>query len=130
MIDKDDIKEKNKELVLKFYDIAINQKNFDRAKGFLGNPYIQHNPNIGDGEEGLFDFIEFFRKNFPKSHVNFKRVIAEDDYVVLHSSGENGPHPNGTALVDIFRVKDGKIMEHWDVMQEVPKVVANSNSMF
>jgi len=129
-MENSDVLSRNKKLVCDFYELAINQKNFEEARKFLGSTYVQHNPTIRDGEEGLRDFIDLFRDKFPGSRVEFKRVIAQDDYVVLHSHGTSGPHPNGTALVDIFRVRDGEIVEHWDVMQEIPEGARNENSMF
>lgn len=120
---------KNKEVVTAFYDAAINKKDFDAAVKYLGAEYKQHNPTAADGKEGLRGFIDFLKSRFPTQRGEIKRVIAEGDLVVLHVHSTRGDGP-GRAIVDIFRVKDGKVVEHWDVIQDVPEKASNSNGMF
>lgn len=122
---------KNKANVLKFYNFALNDKNFDAAKPFLGNTYTQHNPTAKDGINGFRDFISFLKKTYPNSHSEIKRVLADGDYVILHVS-VTGREPGLTrAIVDIFRLDtQNKIVEHWDVIQKVPQESANDNGMF
>lgn len=123
--------ERNKKLVLAFYDKVINQKDFEGARKSMGETYTQHNPTAADGPEGLRAWLDEFRQSFPNLRATFKRVIAEGDYVVLHVLGEGGPGPTGkAAVVDIFRVDNGKVVEHWDVIQDIPESVKNANSMF
>lgn len=122
--------ERNKKLVLAFYDHAINEKNFEAARKYMADDYRQHNPTAADGPEGLRVWLEDFKRMFPSLRANVKKCIAEGDFVVLHVLGENGPCPTGTAVVDIFRVVNGKVAEHWDVIQDIPADVKNANSMF
>ncbi len=121
--------EQNKKLVTAFYDAAINQKNYDAAVKYLGAEYKQHNPTAANGKEGLKAFIDFLKARFPSQRGEIKRVVAEGDLVVLHVHSTRGDGP-GRAIVDIFRVKDGKVVEHWDVIQDIPEKAANSNGMF
>jgi predicted SnoaL-like aldol condensation-catalyzing enzyme len=122
--------EANKKLVVAFYDASINKKDFAAASRYLGTQYKQHNPTAHDGTEGLKAFIEFLRARFPNQHGEIKQVIAEGDLVVLHVHSTRGDNTPGRAIVDIFRVEHGKVVEHWDVIQDVPKKAANSNGMF
>jgi predicted SnoaL-like aldol condensation-catalyzing enzyme len=121
---------RNKETVLAFYDLIINKKDFNAATKYMGDDYIQHNPTAATGIEGLRIWMTEFYRRLPDLRANVRRVIAEGDLVALHVEGTNGPGLGGSALVDIFRVKDGKIVEHWDVIQPIPKEVLNNNSMF
>jgi predicted SnoaL-like aldol condensation-catalyzing enzyme len=83
-----------------------------------------------DGAEGLRGFIEFLKTRFPKQHGEIKRVVAEGDLVVLHVHSTRGDDTPGRAIVDIFRIENGKVVEHWDVIQDVPAQAANANGMF
>jgi predicted SnoaL-like aldol condensation-catalyzing enzyme len=122
--------EANKRTVTAFYDAAINQKDFDAAAKFLGRRYVQHNPRAADGPEGLKAFLGVLREKFPDYHSEIKRVFADGDYVILHVHNVPTPGARGAAIVDIFKLEDGKIVEHWDVRQEIPEQSANSNTMF
>jgi predicted SnoaL-like aldol condensation-catalyzing enzyme len=122
--------EANKKLVVACYDASINRKDFAAASRYLGTQYKQHNPTAHDGAEGLKAFIEFLRARFPNQHGEIKQVIAEGDLVVLHVHSTRGDNTPGRAIVDIFRVEHGKVVEHWDVIQDVPEKAANSNGMF
>jgi predicted SnoaL-like aldol condensation-catalyzing enzyme len=122
--------EANKKAVVEFYDLAINQKNFDAASKFLGSRYVQHNPRTTDGPEGLKAFLAFLRDKFPDYHSDIKRVFADGDYVILHVHNVPAPGNRGNAIMDIFKLENGKIVEHWDVRQEIPEQAANTNTMF
>jgi predicted SnoaL-like aldol condensation-catalyzing enzyme len=122
--------EANKKAVVEFYDLAINQKNFEAAAKFIGPRYVQHNPNAADGPEGLKNFLGFLRDKFPDYHSDIKRVFADGDYVILHVHNVPTPGARGNAIVDIFKLEDGKVVEHWDVRQEIPEKSANTNTMF
>ena len=122
--------EANKKAVVEFYDKAINQKDFGAASAYLGPRYTQHNPNAADGPEGLKAFLQFLKEKFPASRSEIKRVLADGDYVVLHVHAVREPGARGTAIVDIFKLENGKIVEHWDVVQPIPEKAANSNGMF
>jgi len=120
----------NKKAVREFYEAAINQKDFAAASKYLGAKYTQHNPRAADGAEGLKGFLQFMKEKFPKSHSEIKRVLADGDYVILHVHAVREPGTLGQAIVDIFRLENGKIVEHWDVVQDIPDKPANSNGMF
>src|SRR6266850_5532632 len=122
--------EANKKVVVEFYEKAINQKDFDAASKYLGSRYTQHNPNAADGPEGLKAFLQFLKEKFPASRSEIKRVLADGDYVILHVHAVREPGARGSAIVDIFKLENGKIVEHWDVVQPIPEKAANSNGMF
>ena len=122
--------ETNKRTVLEFYETAINQKDADAAAKYLGPRYIQHNQRAADGIEGLRSFIAFLREKYPASRSEIKRVFVDDDYVVLHVHAVRVPGTRGIAIVDIFRLESGKIVEHWDVHEEILEKAANTNGMF
>ena len=122
--------EENKRIATEFYDAAINRKDFEAASQYLGTEYKQHNPTAADGPEGLRAFIDFLKMRFPNQRGEIKRVIAEGDLVVLHVHSTRGDDTPGRAIVDIFRVENGKVVEHWDVIQDIPAKPANSNGMF
>ena len=122
--------EANKKAVQEFYDLIINKKDFESARKYMGDRYKQHNPLVADRPEGLKAFIEFLKTNFPEARSKIKRVFAEGDYVILHVHSIRPPNMRGRAIIEIFRLKNGKIDEHWDVIQEVPEESANPNGMF
>ena len=122
--------EENKKAVTAFYDAAINQKDFEAAAKFIGPRYVQHNPRAADGPEGLKAFLGVLREKFPDYHSEIKRVFADGDYVILHVHNVPMPGARSAAIVDIFKLEGGKIVEHWDVRQEIPEQSANSNTMF
>ena len=122
--------EANKKVAIAFYDAAINQKNYEAAAKFLGPQYKQHNPTAHDGAEGLKGFIEFLKTRFPNQKGEIKRVMAEGDLVMLHVHSTRGDNTPGRAIVDIFRVENGKIVQHWDVIQDIPEKASNTNGMF
>jgi predicted SnoaL-like aldol condensation-catalyzing enzyme len=122
--------EANKKLVREFYDKALNEKDYEAASKYLGSKYTQHNPRAADGADGLKSYLEFLKGKFPKSRSEIKRVFAEGDYVILHVHAVREPGTKGQAIIDIFKVADGKIVEHWDVVQDVPEQALNTNTMF
>jgi len=122
--------EQNKKVVVDFYEKAINQKDFEAASKHIGPRYTQHNPVAADGPEGLKAFLGFLREKFPNAKSEIKRVFADGDYVILHVHSVREPGARGSAIVDIFKLGNGKVVEHWDVIQPIPEKAANSNGMF
>ena len=120
----------NKKTVVAFYEAAINQKDFAAASRYIGSRYTQHNPNAADGPEGFKRFIDFLREKFPNAHSEIKKVFADGDYVILHVHAVREPGTRGNAIIDIFKLENGKIVEHWDVVQAIPEQAANNNGMF
>ena len=122
--------ETNRKAVLEFYEKGINQKDADAAIAYMGNRYVQHNPNAADGPEGFRKFIAFLREKFPNSRSEIKRSFVDGDYVIVHVHAVREPGTRGNAIIDIFKLEDGKIVEHWDVAQPIPENPANDNTMF
>ena len=115
--------EANKKTVVAFYEAAINQKDFAAASQYLGPRYIQHNPTAKDGPDGLKGFLQFLREKFPQAHSDIKRVFADGDFVILHVHAVREPGTRGAAIVDIFKLENGKIVEHWG-MGDIAGVLA------
>ena len=120
----------NKKLVTKAFDQLIVDKDLSALDKYWGPEYHQHNPNIADGVAGAREGLGGYFRAFPELAVSRKRVVAEGDLVAVHSHYVNAPGERGQAVVDLFRVRNGKIVEHWDVLQDVPATSANDNTMF
>ncbi|MCA8033273.1 nuclear transport factor 2 family protein [Burkholderia arboris] len=122
--------EANRQLVLTFYDRFFNRHEAVEAAAVVADDYKQHNPHVPDGKKPFVSyFVGAFQKN-PASRARIVRSAADGDLVYLHVHATERPGDRGEAVVDIFRVKDGKIVEHWDVIQPVPETSANRNTMF
>ena len=120
-----------KSLVLAFYQQCFVEGRVAEAFArFVGPRYTQHNPRVADGPEPAIAFLSKNRADNPELRSELKRVIAEGDLVMLHTHSRRSPAERGVAIVDIFRVEGGRIVEHWDVIQPVPEAAANPNGMF
>ena len=122
----------NKDIAVAFYKKALFDGRVEDAFRLYAVPtYRQHNPLIEDGMEGVKKFVTWIMSNHPDARGEIKRVFADGDHVILHSHWHGlSDNPRGEAVVDIFRLEGGKVLEHWGVIQPIPEASANANTMF
>lgn len=123
--------EKNKEIAVNFLTMIFNDHKVAEAFELYADPiYIQHNPYAASGAEAAIGFLGPYMEANPEASTEIKRVIAEGDLVAIHNNPKMNPNELGQAVVDIFRLENGKVVEHWDVVQAVSESSANENTMF
>jgi predicted SnoaL-like aldol condensation-catalyzing enzyme len=122
--------EANRKLVVEFYDHVFNKHDVAEGAKAIADGYRQHNPNVPDGKGPFVSFFTGYFKENPDSKAVIARSATDGDLVWLHLHSTHDAKDRGKAVIDIFRVREGKIVEHWDVIQAVPEISANSNTMF
>jgi predicted SnoaL-like aldol condensation-catalyzing enzyme len=123
--------EKNKKIAVAFLTMIFNEHKVAEAFDLYSVPtYKQHNPLAKTGSKAAIDFLGPYLKGCAQCKTDIKRVIADGDLVAIHNNPTSGPNDRGRAVVDIFRIENGKVVEHWDVVQDVPAQSANENTMF
>jgi predicted SnoaL-like aldol condensation-catalyzing enzyme len=116
---------------IELLDLAFNQKRVREAfEKHVTPDYIQHNPMVPTGREAAIVGLGAWMQQVPGFRYDFKRVLVDGNFVIVHAHLTNGPGDRGTAVVDILRAENGKFVEHWDVLQPVPENPANQNTMF
>ncbi len=122
--------EENKKNAIAFYKTAYEGNPKAAIEKYVGNQYIQHNPDVADGLEGFISYFERMQNEYPNKSIEFVRCIAEGNLVALHTH-QTWPGNDQYVTMDFFRFDDnGKICEHWDAIQQIPKQSANQNTMY
>lgn len=123
--------ERNRAVVTAFFDLFYNQKKVREAfETYVVPGYIQHNPIAPDGRDAAIAALEPFIQNVPTLHYSIQRIIVDGDLAIVHAHMKMNDTDRGNAVVDIVRLENGKIVEHWDVIQPVPEKSANPHPMF
>ncbi len=122
--------ERNKKNAIAFYKLAYEGEPSLAIEKYVGQEYIQHNPGVADGTQGFIDYFERMDYEYPEKSIEFVRCIAEGNLVALHTH-QIWPGNDQYVTMDFFRFDDdGKIGEHWDAIQQIPKESANPNTMY
>ena len=123
--------DRNKLAAVAFYELMFNDcQPAEALARYVGAEYRQHNPHVPDGKPGFLEYFQRMQQEYPGKHVRVVRAVAENDLVVLHCH-QTWPGDHDYAGMDIFRFDaEGKIVEHWDVLQMVPAEAKNPNGLF
>lgn len=120
----------NKENAIAFYRTAYEGNPRMAVEMYVGKEYIQHNPDVADGTEGFIQYFERMQREYPEKSIEFTRCIAEGNLVALHTH-QTWPGDDQYVTMDFFRFdENGKICEHWDAIQQIPKNSKNPNTMY
>jgi predicted SnoaL-like aldol condensation-catalyzing enzyme len=128
LTDSQNLEDINKKMVADFYQQLFGDKDTTAIDRYIGDIYIQHNPALPDGKEALKNAVSQWFKGAPKEKINIQHLAADGDLVYIHTKTQSGNKTS--SVLDIFRIEKGKIVEHWDVIQDVPEKSANAHPMF
>lgn len=121
--------ERNKQNAIAFYKTAYEGKPREAVERFVGDEYIQHNPLVANGKEAFISYFERMETEYPEKSIAFVRAVSEGNLVALHTH-QMWPGEQAYVTMDFFRFDDGKIVEHWDAIQEIPDRTENGNTMY
>lgn len=122
--------EANKQNAIAFYKTAYLGKPEKAVELYVGNEYIQHNPDVADGKQAFIEYFSKMTRDYPNKSIEFVRAIAEGDLVALHTH-QTWPEGDEYVTMDFFRFDEkGKIIEHWDAIQQIPEETKNGNTMY
>lgn len=121
--------DEDRAIVEALYSRVYNGKDLSAVPELIAADYIQHNPSIETGRDAFVAAFTGYFAAVPGLTVDIKRIIAADSLVVVHSHWRDSPAERGQAVIDIYRIENGKIAEHWDVVQPVPATAANDNGI-
>ena len=122
--------EANKRNAIAFYRTAYMGKPAEAVEKYVGEEYIQHNPDVENGKEGFIDYFERMAREYPEKDIEFVRSVAEGDLVALHTH-QIWPRDEEYITMDFFRFdQQGKIVEHWDSVQRIPEELKSGNTMY
>ena len=122
--------EKNKENAIAFYKMAYEGNPKKAVALYVGNQYIQHNPVVADGKEAFIEYFNRMHSEYPEKSIEFVRAVAEGDLVALHTH-QVWPGNDQYVTMDLFRFDiHGRIVEHWDAIQQIPELAAHDNTMY
>lgn len=122
--------EENKNNAIAFYKTSYEGNPKNAIEQYVGKEYIQHNPDVADGTQGFIDYFERMQEEYPDKSIEFVRCIAEGNIVALHTH-QTWPDNYKYVTMDFFRFdENGKIVEHWDSMQQIPEGSAHNNKMY
>lgn len=120
----------NKENAISFYKMAYEGNPTEAVEKYVGNKYIQHNPDVGDGKENFIEYFNRMHKEYENKSIEFVRSVAENDLVALHTH-QKWPGNEEYVTMDFFRFdENGKIVEHWDAIQKIPEKAMHDNTMY
>ena len=124
--------DQNKALVLRLYSEAFNQDKTDVVKELAGTNYVQHDTSVPAGADGQIKLFSDIKAKIPGAVATVKHTAADGDLVAVHWQASATPdkETTGEAIVDLYRVAGGKLVEHWDAVQQVPATTASGNSLF
>ncbi len=121
---------RNKDIAIRFYNAALNEKDWPKASAMIGGGYVQHSISMEDGPAGFEDLVNRIKTQFPQNRGEIKNAFADGDMVVLQVHVTRTRDQRGYYVMELMRLKDEKVVEHWDIFQLVPETSANSNGMF